>query len=268
MYRYTLWMALLAACAPASGSVLLVDERFSTFTGAGIAPGGEGGALDSLNWSLMGFSDGDSDFGARHLGGDFGRGLSQGGTRTGGVHAFVLPGGERGLGLQATGSDFTPGVVLRRVTNTASVQLLGLQVLLDLWILNDGPRSTGIRFDAVSVLSPVTVRNGDAGVLHTPAGADIQGWRLQAYEAAVPDLPLDAGGEAILRWNFDDASGSGARDEVALSRLQVLGTVRTGPDVTTLAAPDSRWLLAAAGAAMLAGPRRRLLILNRSATVA
>ena len=196
--------ALLAAFRSAAADLLLLDEDFSPFSGTGLAPV-DAGALDSRRWAVLGLSDGDSAFGDTRTGGDFARGTSAGGERSGGLYAFDLPGSLRGVGVQATGSDFTPGSLLRRVQNTAGVALDGLLVLFDLWVLNDGERSTRILFDAHADPGLTAGRGDDAATRITPAAADALGWQPLAVRASILGLDIRERGEVILRWLFEDA---------------------------------------------------------------
>lgn len=248
--------ALLAAFRPATADLLLLDEDFATFSGTGLAPV-DAGALDSRRWAVLGLSDGDSAFGDTRTGGDFARGTSAGGERGGGLYAFDLPGALRGVGVQATSSDFTPGSLLRRVQNTAGVALDGLLVLFDLWVLNDGGRSTRILFDAHADPSLTAGRGDDEATRITPAAADALGWQPLAVRASIPGLDIPERGEVILRWLFDDAGGSGSRDEWALSRLRVEGLPAAAPPPgagvpVVLAAPTTSGLAVAVLALCLA----------------
>ena len=238
---------LLAALRPAMAGVLLLDEDFAHFTGAGLAPD-VAGALDSRSWAVLGLSDGDTWFDETRSGGDFARGTSAGGERSGGLYAFDLPGGLRGPGVQATGSDFTPGSLLRRVQNTSGVALGGLMVLFDLWVLNDGARSTRVQFDAHVDPSLETGRRDETATRTTPGAADDLGWQPLSVSASILDLDVPEQGEVLLRWLFDDAGGRGGRDEWALSRLRVEGLPANAdePVPVALAAPATPLLTVAA----------------------
>jgi hypothetical protein len=250
MFRPTLMAMLLFASAPGNATLLLEDD-FSRYTASGLAPGGQAGALDSLLWCAIGASDGDSHFGALAAG-DFARGESTGGVSTGGLYAFTLPGGSRALGLQATGTDFTPGALVRRAVNLTGEWLGELLLEAEIWILNDADRSTRVTLEAATG-ADLWHAVPDATLL-TAAHADAAGWQRFAIVSALP-LPLLApGAELLLRLGFDDAAGTGARDEIALSALRV--TAATAAASVHLAAPSTAWLLLA-GAMLLARPLHR-----------
>lgn len=253
MFRSTL-MAVLVLAAPASEAVLLIDDDFNDYTAAGLAPGGPAGTLDSQMWCVIGASDGDSSRGAIASAGDFARGQSAGGERAGGLYAFTLPGDRRGLGLQATGSDFTPGALLRHASNPGGEPLDSLLLEAELWVLNDGARSTQITLQAAT---------GDGSwhplpgaTLLTAQAPDDLGWqRFDIVSELTLPVLLPPGSAFSLRLGFDDAAGSGARDEFALAALRVSGTPGTASPVV-VAAPASAWLLPP-GAVLLTRRLRR-----------
>ena len=254
MYTHCLTLALaLTLGPPAFASMILADENFAAYTAAGLAPGGAGGMLDSNAWSVSGASDGPAPFGASLARGDLARGVSPGGERGGGLYAFTLPGGLSGIGVQATGSDFTPGALTYRLTNDTGAALSELRSAFDFWVLNDGARSTRTIVEASTTGSHWRAVPGLA--LDSPQAADTAGWRLSAISAPLPGIALAPGASLLLRWSFDDLSGNGARDEIALSRLR-LTTSANGP-VRELPAPGAAWLTLTGLALMRRAGRRR-----------
>lgn len=239
MLRLTL-MAVLILASPGGRAALLVDETFAGYTAAGLAPGGPAGTLDSQMWCVIGAGDGDTVSGATATSGDFARGQSAGGERSGGLYAFALPGDRRGLGVQATGSDFTPGALIRHALNLSGDRLDSLLLEAELWVLNDGARSTRITLDAASGDGPWQPLP-DA-TLFTAQDADTLGWQRFDIVASLPLPVLSPGAALTLRIGFDDAAGLGARDEFALAALRVSGSVDTHAPVA-LAAPGPAWLL-------------------------
>ncbi len=267
MYRLAL-AAALALIAPAAPATVLLDEDFSHYTGAGLSPGGPAGTLDSSTWTIAGASDGDSPHGAVITAGDLARGLSTGGVRAGGLYAFDLPGGARGLGLQATGSDFSPGTLTRRVQHTGGARLTDLALSFQLWLRNDGPRATRITVEAADGANPAAWLAVPALSLVTPATATGALWQSRTLAAALPVDTLDPGRWLSLRWRFEDASGSGARDELAFTALRVTGLPVSITPAVTLAEPDTRGTGLALALALAAAAlhRRALPIGNRAAT--
>lgn len=258
MFRATVIAAILLVAAPGSATELLADD-FERYTAAGLAPGGPAGTLDSTLWCVIGASDGDAHSGALASDGDFARGESAGGVRSGGLYAFLLPGDRRGLGVQATGADFTPGALIRRAFNVTGQWLSTLALEAELWVLNDGARSTRITVDSAVGDGPWQ-SVADATLL-TARAADTDGWQRFDLVAALPQSLLAPGDGLALRLGFDDAAGSGARDEFALAAWRVSGTAGAGA-TALVAAPATAWLLLL-GVALLT---HRLRILNSSAS--
>ena len=259
MFRSTLIMAVLIIAPPPADAALLLQEDFSHYRATGLSPGGADGALDSLLWSVVGASDGDTGFGILAASGDFARGVSTGGVRTGGLYAFELPHGQHALGVQATGDDFTPGALIRRVVNDTGHWLFDLLLEADWWVHNDGGRSTRITLDALIDAGPWQPVP-DATLLSAQEPDD-GAWRKYAIAALLPLPALAPGSELQLRLGFDDALGTGGRDEIALSALRITGAA---PGLAVLvAAPATAWLLLPA---MLLATRR-LRILNAAASL-
>ena len=120
MVRYLKWILLALILGNFSSSVsaqTIFREDFDSFRGGGFQSDPVAGQLDSDFWSISGLSDGDLDFGGTETSGDFSRGTSFGAARTGGIYGFELGenSGDYILGVQAAGSDFTPGIVSAQV---------------------------------------------------------------------------------------------------------------------------------------------------------
>ena len=235
MFRL-LALALIAMTSPAAASTFVLDDRFTSFDGSGLSPGGSGGTLDSSVFAVLGASDGDVGFGTRHVTGDYARGRSSGEVRTGGLYAFLLPGGDTGVGVQATASDFSPGALVRRVVNETGRALEDLTLTLDYWFLNNGSRSTLMGVDVLFSSQPLWHPLPDAG-LATPLDATPGTWERVVRSVPVPGGVLAADATLLLRWHFDDHLGVGARDEIALSRLRLTARDPDGDAAVELGAP-------------------------------
>ena len=245
MIRFLLLTTLLFINTPSATAVTIAQESFTDFEALGLRPGGGDGMLDSAKWRITGASSGDSEFGDRTASGDLARGLSTGRVRAGGLYAFALPEGKRGLGFQATGGDFTPGTLIWSVANPTDQWLSKMVFTFELWWLNDGMRSTEIEthysFDGLTWLFIASTQ--------IPLGTDALGWQVQKQDVPIgwnahgtaisgPDATSQTqavapGSEFWLRWLFDDGFGSGSRDEFALTSLQV----RAQPLAQALPAP-------------------------------
>ena len=91
-----------------------------SFTGSGFATSPSNGQLDADAWATTGLSDASKDFGISNTSGDHARGSSSGGVSTGGHYSFDIGGGNRALGIQPTGSDWTPGTLTLRINNNST----------------------------------------------------------------------------------------------------------------------------------------------------
>ena len=130
-------LSLLFSQQNAVAAPLNTNIDFTGFTGSGFAPSPAAGQLDSDTWRLTGMSTGDQTFGGTHTSDDSARGSDTGGTTTGGVYAFDRGGGNIGLGVQPTGSDFTPGEITLRLRNETGTTVTNINVAYYLGVFND-----------------------------------------------------------------------------------------------------------------------------------
>lgn len=200
---------------------------FAGFLGTGISPSPSGGELDATLWRVTGFSDGDSEFGGKYTAGDFARGSGPGGRSTGGLYALTLDEGTSALGVQATGSDFSPGTLTLRVTNTMNAAIEHITVTSVFHILNDQDRSTQISLE----YAPDDVDYQRIGpLLVTPGARDVEpDWLAESTESQLDHLALEPGQTLFLRWHAEDAGGEGARDEFAVESVTLHPTVEDLP---------------------------------------
>ncbi len=196
----------------------IVGEVFAA-AGFGTSPGP--GQLDADAWSILGFSDGDLDFGQEASTGDWARGVSPGGVSTGGLYAFAAEPDNHALGVQPTASDFAPGSIILKMGVPADA-VTEVQLEYRLWSLNDQDRST--------VWSTWYSLDGTTwieltGMEHTtPALADADPQWTGAVSMAVVSLEgtmLNAGDPFYLRWNAIDGEGEGSRDESAIDDISL-----------------------------------------------
>jgi len=215
---------LLALSQTLHASYLLshpsIDIDFSGFQGQGITTTPSAGQLDSNDWRASGLSDGDTHLLGNHTSGDYARGVSNGGVRTGGLYAFDTGGGNIALGGQATGSDLSPGEIALRVLNDTGHTVDQLSLSYELYFYNDGTRSSlfgfgyspepGIFLD-VPELTQVSQEQPDTN----------SQWVLSSLAFQMSDLNLSDGAFLELIWQIDDFSGVGGRDEFALDNIKI-----------------------------------------------
>ncbi len=227
---------LLAGAARAAFLDTAID--FTGFTGAGFAPAPAPGQLDSDAWQVEGLSDGDLLFGGEQAAGDFARGQSAGGVATGGLYAFDTGGGNTILGVQPTGTDFTPGSFTLRLRNGTGAAVSGVDVRYDVYIYNDQDRSAALSFaystDGVA-FTPVPA----ADLLTAEAAALSPSWELVTRTLTL-ELAIPVDGLLYLRWSGDDAGGSGSRDEYGLDEIQVTALAPTAVTLAGLTAGVAR----------------------------
>jgi hypothetical protein len=207
-----------------SANALLIDttdvayvEDFGSFAGLGFSPTPGAGQLNSSDWIVQGLSDGSLNFGDTGTTGDFARGSATGSQTTGGVYAFIT-GGNTILGIQPSGTDFTPGNFQLRLTNGTGQAVDSVEIMYDLFVFNDEPRSNSFNFAYSENGSPfIDVSSAD---FTSPGAADNLGWSSTSRSLTLA-TSLAAGSSLILQWKGDDVSGSGARDQFGLDNVSV-----------------------------------------------
>jgi hypothetical protein len=203
------------------------------FDGSGFSPMPSAGQLDSDAWEILGFSDGDLLFGGTALSGDLARGTRAGtGTSTGGLYAladFPSPGG-MSLAFQSGGTDFTPGSITLRVVNADLADTISeLAISYDIYERNDADRSSylnlsysydNLNFTPLTKLDHATPEAAD----DSPSYAKVGGPGPSRSTVITGTSIAPNGGEFFLRWESDDFSGTGSRDEIAIDNISVAST--------------------------------------------
>lgn len=180
------------------------------------------GSAGPAGWDAGGFSTG-SGFTEN-------RGISSGGVTTGGTYAFDIGSGNIALGVQPTGTDFTEGYYELEVTNDSGATVAAWELGFNSYSYNNAERANsfnfsysinGINYTAVAAGSFTSVGTSDP----PPA------WTLGvAYNETIV-ASVASGGSLFLRWEGDDVSGAGTRDEFALDDVSIVAI----PEPSTLA---------------------------------
>jgi hypothetical protein len=223
--------------ASSSSSVVVTFNDF-------IAPNpwaNAGGTSGALDWNTWAFSNGSptqvqANFGSTT---GIGRGISAGGVTTNGIYAFDVASGIRGLGFQATADFGSPGSFTASVLNNTGGVLDAVSVSYTAWYRNDATREGLLRplfsltnnntAGSYSAVDPTNVGLYD---ILSPAAADSPvTWVSNDRFFTLAGLNLQQGDRMFLRLGFSD-SGSGSRDEWAISRFSVAAV----PE------PSSLWL--------------------------
>jgi hypothetical protein len=194
---------------------VLYSETFDDFLGSGLQPGGGSGTLNSNQWRLSGLSDGDTHFGDHNNQGDSARGQSSGAVRSGGLYGFDIA-GNPALGWQATGSDLTPGGFYLQIPNSSQTVWNNLRFSFELWYFNDQPRSTRVDLVTYADSNPLRRR---ATFNTSQAAESTPYWQFKRFNIDLGDYFIPAGGLGLFEWQLADASGQGARDELAIDNL-------------------------------------------------
>ena len=203
-------------------------EDFNTFTGSGFTPNPGAGQLDSDAWSVTGLSDGDLTFGGTQISGDFARGSSTGGVSTGGIYGFEVEPGNNILGVQPTGSDFTPGEFVLKLQNDGTSTVTEVDVDYVIRFLNDQGRANSLNFSYSEDGNSFT----DLSDLDftTPESSDSSGWQSVDRSATLTGLDIAPEEFFFLKWTGNDVSGGGSRDEYGIDDIQVTNLVAADGD--------------------------------------
>lgn len=225
---FRLWLvcgALVAGSPRATAALDLngtaIHLDFTGMAGAGFLPNPGVGQLDSDDWAITGFSDGDLNFGDTAVAGDYARGSSLGNVTTSGIYGFIVAAGDSSLGVQPGSTDFTPGTITLRVQNATGSPIQELRVDFVVQVLNNAGFATsvsfshsadGVNFTAIPALDVVTPAVADGSPI----------WMGVPRQTNLGGLELQVGEPYFLRWSSDDASGSGSRDEIALDDITIV----------------------------------------------
>ncbi|PID38374.1 MAG: hypothetical protein CSA65_04000 [Proteobacteria bacterium] len=205
------------------GQAEVVD--FKGFTGAGFSATPAAGQLNSNNWRITGLSDGDTTFGGGpYDSGDYAKGASTGNVSGGGVYAFQVPNGAStsvALGVQPTGSDFTPGTATLRARNATGALVTSVAFTMRFCLLNNGPRSSSLAVE-YSTDDKTYQQVGNIVPLMTPEAATPNAtWICNQTAGTISGLALASSGLLYIRLSSDDASGSGSRDEFGVDWISL-----------------------------------------------
>ncbi len=158
-----------------------------------------------------------------------GNGYAEGGAFATGVNATDVN-GQRCFGIQPTGGHFTAGALTLRVQNNTGAPVTQLAVAYTVQVFNDLERSNRFGFlYSIDNTAGSYVAVPGADVI-SPAGADAEPtWEMHQVAFTINGITVPDGGFIHLRWMGDDISGSGQRDEFALTAIELTAQVASGP---------------------------------------
>jgi len=210
------------------------------------------GQLDSRAWAIYGMSDGDVPFDGTGLLGDFTGGISQGGVALSALYAFntaTILSPDYALGFQANDTDMTPGSLRLKLQNDiVATTIRTVTVSYDVYVYNDQNASSAI--DLAFSSDNTIYETVDSKEVTTPTTADgSPEWVKYSVSKTIYGLSWDSGTNFYLSWQFDDASGSGARDEFSIDNI-VVNVGNSHPDILITeimydpnsAEPDYEWV--------------------------
>jgi hypothetical protein len=89
----------------------LAHVNNGSFAGTGFAVVPTAGQLDANAFAIESLQDATTIFGEEQSNNDFSKGISSGGTSSGGIYDFEIAANDYALGIQPTGNDFTPRTI-------------------------------------------------------------------------------------------------------------------------------------------------------------
>jgi hypothetical protein len=226
---YLLFFLLLASMLSISSSTfsqLLISDSsvvvidFNSFAANGFSPEPDTGQLDSDIWSVRGLSDGDLDFGSTLTTGDFARGLSYGRVSKGGIYAFEVDSANIAIGIQPTSSDWSSGSYILRIQNNSEKEIIRLDVSYSIFIYNDQGRANSFNF-LHSYDNETYQAEIELDYISPEAAYEIPVWNEITRSISLKSLTITDSGYYYLKWNGDDVSGSGSRDEFGLDNISI-----------------------------------------------
>ncbi len=149
------------------------------------------------------------------------RGVCEGGVTAGGCYSLQTASNNRALGFQPTDTKYTPGIIEMRITNASPYDIRTFSLSYDVVCLNNSDRSSSIKLEygSPNVLSDTASSINNL----TPLLKDVSPvWTYSNVVAEIkPGYVLKRGACFVIRWIFDDAGGSGARDEYGIDNIKI-----------------------------------------------
>jgi hypothetical protein len=209
----------------------------SAFSSVGFEPDPTiAGRLNSNAWAFTGWSDGSLLFGGSRITAstDYTRGSTLNAVSTGGIYAFTgspVSVSNPLLLLQPGGADWAPGSMTLRIKNGSAVIIQSLTIQYDLYVRNDQGRSSSFLFSYS--LNDINYMAAPSLDYISPAAPDANGLvhigGSPSRSMTISGLAIAPGANYYLRWNSEDVSGSGARDEFGLDNILVSADFAQSP---------------------------------------
>ncbi len=193
------------------------------FNGTGLNNPPSTGQLDGNAWAFSGMSTGNHNFGDISIANDYARGSSAGGVGTGGLYSFSVGSNNNALGIQPTGTDWTPGAMCLKIVNNQSSTIQDMDISYIVYIRNDQDRANSFKFSfSTDNVNFTSVPSAD---VISPAGkAGSPAWDATPINITLGNLELNPGQSMLLKWDGSDQGGSGSRDEFALDDITIVAS--------------------------------------------
>lgn len=165
-----------------------------------------------------------------------GNGYAEGGAMITGANATAIN-GQFAFGFQPTGGHFTAGNLTLRVQNNTGAAMEQLAVAYQVGVFNDMARSNSFTLywsasNTAGSYAPIASTQ-----VASPADADpVPQWVATPVSATINGFNVPNGGFLYLRWVGDDISGSGTRDEFAITGITLTAQTASGPVLTASSA--------------------------------
>lgn len=158
-------------------------------------------------------------FGETNTSGDYARGLTEPGVTTGGLYTLNNHRDHRGIYIQPSGSDFTPGEVVMRVKNSTSTAINTLYLGSNLIAYNDEDRATVVTVEYSLDDVNFTYINNITTYQIADTSPSLNYYVLS--DTINLSSPLMTGDYVYIRFLFEDGAGSGQRDEVGIDNIWI-----------------------------------------------
>ena len=196
-----------------------------SFSGTGFAAVPTAGQLDANAFAIDGLQDATTIFGEEQSGNDFGKGISSGGTTSGGIYAFEVAANDYALGIQPTGDDFTPGTIHLQFTNNTGAIVTDVSLAYEVYFFNNETRSN----DFICSHGPDTSSLTTVSASRIFSGLEsdaVPVWERNVVAIELTGLSIPAGGTYVIAWTSVD-EGGGSSDEIALDNIQIIANPST-----------------------------------------
>jgi hypothetical protein len=141
-------------------------------------------------------------------------------------------GGNSSFAMLPSGSNGTPGTLTLKISNNTGSVLSEMDFGYYVAAYNDQARANKVEF-LYSTDNVTWVRNTD--ITFTSSLVATSTWEFDTKTKHVSGLNIPAGGSIYIRWAFNDAGGSGSRDEFLIDDITVMGSAGNPTIPTKLA---------------------------------